>query len=57
MPEDNLKSVYDEMLREILLPQVQQEVKWIMRGIIGVSVFCICLGTLGVVAVIKSIFL
>lgn len=55
--EPTTETTYNEILKEILIPQVKQEVKWIIRGIIGLSIFFICLGILGVVAVIKSIFL
>lgn len=48
---------YEQILGRILMEAAKKKLKWIIRGIIGLSVFCICLGTLGVVAVIKSIFL
>lgn len=48
---------YEQILGRLLTDAAKKELKWITRGIIGLSVFCVCLGILGVVAVIKSIFL
>lgn len=48
---------YKQILGRLLTEAAKNELKWIIRGIVGLSVFCICLGILGLVAVIKSIFL
>lgn len=49
-------SDYDKIYSEVLRDAIKKQVRMIIAGIIGFSVFCVCLGLLGIIAIIKSIF-
>jgi len=57
MTPEKAAETMENILARIMRESAEKDAKWIRRGIVGLSVFCICLGILGAVAVVKSIFL
>lgn len=51
------RETFDQIYVRLLTEAISKTVRWVVCGIIGISVFCVCLGVLGIVAVIKSVFL
>lgn len=47
---------YDSILTQILKESAHKEAKWIIRGIVGFSIFCVCLAVIGVISIIKLLF-
>jgi len=50
------EETYDKVLGRLLLESAKDQLKWIKSGIVGISVFFICLGALGVIALARTIF-